>query len=670
MPTGCCVPILLDVADGVPMGGKCFENFACDQWFSACKNGVCQCLYGNETKNGVIKCFEYERHLSISCDSMKCNKNNSYCDNNQCTCNIPYAAIKAKNNTKICKRVLHKYPIPIGERCFFGCGDKENIIVCHNTYCMCKNGYAVSINNTLYCRGKKIASYAESAEMNVRFIDAADDHAHCSENKCVCDLLYRPRNMFDPHWFLLKRCVQDPTALPFYCDKKKECKAVNSRCSDGKCLCLDGYQAIVNSTTKQCSRNAKVGENCTAFDIIPHSSKCESGFVQCLPKFKEYNDNSSCALDVGIMFNETCQADFQCQINTSFSICNEVTKECGCDGKAEYTDNKCITSIDPLQKCSEKTVCLSNSECSDDICKCKSGYNLYIKDKSLICKASTWTSFGTVGQIFVILGPILAVMLIIGVTCGFKVQKLFVCLEVIITATFFDAYSVDVKYILRFKVEVVIKRKVDIGGKCNKTEDCYDYGSTYPNIVCDESKCFCNTTQVVSNVTYCIIGQDLNTTCKKNSDCKVLTSKCSNATCSCLPGYAAIIVPGKPRQCSWIIKYEGTLGYGGKCTSYDALTENAICRNGTVHCAPSFIPPPSRISFITAYKCYPDKDKVVELVRCSCGASNPSAKNKCASGRCSCRVSALACTELCQCEAEANMCQNMNTNTVDPDDIE
>ena len=69
-------------------------------------------------------------------------------------------------------------------------------------------------------------------------------------------------------------------------------------------------------------------------------------------------------------------------------------------------------------------------------------------------------------------------------------------------------------------------------------------------------------------------------------------------------------------------------------------------------------------------KIAPAPAAVVELVSCSCGASNPSAKNKCASGRCSCRVSALACTELCRCEAEADMCQNMNTNTVDPDDIE
>ncbi|KAG1692276.1 Glutamate receptor ionotropic, kainate 4 [Nymphon striatum] len=69
-------------------------------------------------------------------------------------------------------------------------------------------------------------------------------------------------------------------------------------------------------------------------------------------------------------------------------------------------------------------------------------------------------------------------------------------------------------------------------------------------------------------------------------------------------------------------------------------------------------------------KIAPAPAAVVELVRCSYGASNPSAKNKCASGRCSCRVSALACTELCRCEAEADMCQNMNTNIVDPDDIE
>ena len=69
-------------------------------------------------------------------------------------------------------------------------------------------------------------------------------------------------------------------------------------------------------------------------------------------------------------------------------------------------------------------------------------------------------------------------------------------------------------------------------------------------------------------------------------------------------------------------------------------------------------------------KIAPAPAAVVELVRCSCGASNPNTMNKCASVRCSCRISALAFTELCRCEAEADMCQNMNNNTVDPDDIE
>ena len=49
---------------------------------------------------------------------------------------------------------------------------------------------------------------------------------------------------------------------------------------------------------------------------------------------------------------------------------------------------------------------------------------------------------------------------------------------------------------------------------------------------------------------------------------------------------------------------------------------------------------------------------VVELVRCKCGASNPSSTNNCATARCSCKSKNLVCTELCRCEAEEERCEN------------
>jgi len=59
-------------------------------------------------------------------------------------------------------------------------------------------------------------------------------------------------------------------------------------------------------------------------------------------------------------------------------------------------------------------------------------------------------------------------------------------------------------------------------------------------------------------------------------------------------------------------------------------------------------------------KVAPAPAAVVELVRCSCGTSNPNRTNKCTSARCSCRVNELACTELCRCEADMEVCQNIN----------
>lgn len=66
-------------------------------------------------------------------------------------------------------------------------------------------------------------------------------------------------------------------------------------------------------------------------------------------------------------------------------------------------------------------------------------------------------------------------------------------------------------------------------------------------------------------------------------------------------------------------------------------------------------------------KVAPAPAAVVELVRCTCGTTNPSSTNKCASGRCSCRLKGLVCTELCRCEGEEDHCQNLSSY-VDPDD--
>ncbi|CAB3982956.1 Hypothetical predicted protein [Paramuricea clavata] len=64
----------------------------------------------------------------------------------------------------------------------------------------------------------------------------------------------------------------------------------------------------------------------------------------------------------------------------------------------------------------------------------------------------------------------------------------------------------------------------------------------------------------------------------------------------------------------------------------------------------------------------PAPTAVVELVRCTCGASNPIAVNKCTSGRCSCKLNSLVCTELCRCEAAIDICQNINSDILNPTD--
>ena len=57
----------------------------------------------------------------------------------------------------------------------------------------------------------------------------------------------------------------------------------------------------------------------------------------------------------------------------------------------------------------------------------------------------------------------------------------------------------------------------------------------------------------------------------------------------------------------------------------------------------------------------PAPEAVVELVKCACVAS------KC-TGRCSCKVNNLPCTELCKCEAAEDSCKNLPNDDAESDD--
>ena len=56
----------------------------------------------------------------------------------------------------------------------------------------------------------------------------------------------------------------------------------------------------------------------------------------------------------------------------------------------------------------------------------------------------------------------------------------------------------------------------------------------------------------------------------------------------------------------------------------------------------------------------PAPDAVLQLVRCNCGSSSSrvQSSSKTCSCRCSCRSNSLVCTELCNCEADEDECQN------------
>jgi len=68
----------------------------------------------------------------------------------------------------------------------------------------------------------------------------------------------------------------------------------------------------------------------------------------------------------------------------------------------------------------------------------------------------------------------------------------------------------------------------------------------------------------------------------------------------------------------------------------------------------------------------PASDAVLQLVRCNCGSSSSrvQSSSKTSSCRCSCRSSSLVCTELCNCEADEDECQNTQQPAAEEDSKE
>ncbi|KAG1709163.1 hypothetical protein GQR58_002927 [Nymphon striatum] len=129
--------------------------------------------------------------------------------------------------------------VSVGDHCIVGasqCSNFDENSVCHNSICWCKNGLPVIVNNTtIHCQVK----YGEKCLVNGM---CSDRHTVCEENKCVCKLGYKFTNDTTQIWLPYKPCITDPGSMKSYCKLNKDCKAINSHCSDGQCHCLDGLQ--------------------------------------------------------------------------------------------------------------------------------------------------------------------------------------------------------------------------------------------------------------------------------------------------------------------------------------------------------------------------------------------------------------------------------------------
>ena len=343
-------------------------------------------------------CSLSEQCLAVDINSV-CNK--EYV----CVCKQGYKAVENKNTT-VCS-IIH-----LGDRCgsdaecIFATSNSE----CSNGTCSCKGGFmAIISNGTQTCNARLIGKRCSTQEECSNSV--SNSICNMTSGVCECTFGYKTLDFRSCTGLV----IGDPCMIDAHCTLN----IPNSWCRNYMCICDSGH--VTDDETGKC-RNIEIGDSCVSgvqcSFSIKHSTcynetcRCNKGFVpsrnklacserqitdmctddaDCLETFHEtvcvnkacicrvkgyYFDNLQQACKPFKLMSNFCPTDLECKKYIENSHCSNDVCKCMTGFKTSNDSSKCIerTLLDPCEQSNDCSYAVEDSICFDGICDCKPGY--------------------------------------------------------------------------------------------------------------------------------------------------------------------------------------------------------------------------------------------------------------------------------------------------------
>ncbi|KRY09795.1 Prion-like-(Q/N-rich) domain-bearing protein 25 [Trichinella patagoniensis] len=175
-------------------------------------------------------------------------------------------------------------------------------------------------------------------------------------------------------------CINNSTCLNVLpgdpCDGAALC-GHDSKCVDGRCVCLDGFE-IVNRRCRKTEKkkSALPGERCDRNTVCTGGAFCEQGKCTCSPGFEVHEGICKWKpiQPATAMPGQPCNSQTQCRGD---STC--IGGLCTCPVNQVIINNECTfakVTVSPGFSCDANSICTGGSTCIGGICQCPTGESI------------------------------------------------------------------------------------------------------------------------------------------------------------------------------------------------------------------------------------------------------------------------------------------------------
>ena len=637
------VPSTTTIVNDIGLGDYCDSDTNCVSLINnaRCLNSVCDCQEGY-VLNGRFDCIEvqtstipttstliYDSGLGDYCDSnINCFGliNNAHCLNSKCVCREGYVpngrfdcieegvtTIDSTTSTTIYSDSALGGPCQSND----DCGLVADAI-CSLGVCACRDGYIAT--GIVQCTPDESTMIPSTTTEIIHYdsllggsCESNDNcgglvaNAICSNGVCVCRDGYMAIGQ--------DQCVPDEsTSIPsttsttIYsdpgigspCQSNDECGLVaDAVCSDGVCTCRDGYEA---TEMAQCIPDEST--------MIPSTTTTTIYYDSLLGGSCESNDNCGGLVANAICSNGVCVCrDGYMAIGQDQCVPDESTSIPSTTTTTIYYDSLLGGSCESNDNCGGL---VADAICSNGVCVCRDGYmaigqDQCVPDESTMIPSTTSTTIYSDPGIGSPCQSNDECGLVADAVCSDGVCA---CRDGYVATGILQCTPDESTMIPSTTTEIIITDR-GLGDPCQSNDEC----GLVADAVCFDGVCACRDGYVAIGQDQCVpdestmIPSTTSTTiysdpgigspCQSNDECFLIADGiCSDGACACRDGYVATGIlqcsPDEstmiPSTTTEIIHYDSLLG--GSCESNDncgGLVANAICSGGVCACRDGYV---------------------------------------------------------------------------------